>query len=64
MDLKVAREKKGLTQQQLAELSGVGQSSIVRLEKGEGNPVLSTVLALEAALGVKRGQLTFGEVTA
>jgi DNA-binding XRE family transcriptional regulator len=46
-DLRLAR---GLTQQQLAEKSGVGQSEISRIESGAANPTVATVSALAAPL--------------
>lgn len=52
-DLRKARR---WTQQQLARKSGVQQSEISRIERGEGNPTLATLCALTAALGV---QLSF-----
>ena len=38
-----ARKRAGLSQQQLADLSGVGQSEINRIENGQGNPTLDTL---------------------
>lgn len=61
MTLKEARDKKRWTQVQLAQKSGVDQSQISRLERGEvTEPLNSTVEALERALGIKRGSLVFG----
>jgi DNA-binding XRE family transcriptional regulator len=45
------RAKLGLTQQQLARKSGVQQSEISRIERGEGNPTYRTMQALAAGLG-------------
>jgi DNA-binding XRE family transcriptional regulator len=46
-DLRLARH---LTQQQLAAMSGVGQSEISRIESGAVNPTVATVAALAAPL--------------
>ena len=45
------REKRGLTQTQLAELSGVHQSEIGRIERGSINPTEPTLVRLADALG-------------
>ena len=42
----------GLTQQQLASASGVPQSEISRIERGQANPTAQTLDALGAPLGV------------
>ena len=42
----------GLTQQQLAELSGVAQADISRIEHGISNPTADTIEALARPLGV------------
>jgi transcriptional regulator with XRE-family HTH domain len=58
--LKKAREKKGLSQGQLAALSGVAKATISRLETGViTNPQMDTLNALEDALDLKRGGLRF-----
>ena len=58
-----ARQKKGLSQRKLEELSGVKQPIIARMEKGSTSPQLSTFLKLLSALGktlkvvdIKRGK--------
>lgn len=48
--LALARERKGLTQQQLAALSGVQQSEISKIERGQVNPTLETVARIAAPL--------------
>lgn len=52
VELKSVRAERGLTLEQLAELSGVSVSQINRLEKGESFPMLDTAQRLEDALGV------------
>jgi ribosome-binding protein aMBF1 (putative translation factor) len=42
----------GLTQQQLAEASGIAQSEISRIERGQANPTAHTLEALGRPLGV------------
>lgn len=47
-----ARQEKGLTQQQLGDLSGVKQPIIARMEKGSTSPTLTTILKVLAPLGM------------
>jgi transcriptional regulator with XRE-family HTH domain len=51
-NVKRLREKRGLTQEQFASLSGFSQQYISGLEKGRGNPTIITIYELSAALGV------------
>lgn len=46
------REKKGLTQERFAEISGFSQQYISSLEQGHRNPTIITLYELSAALGV------------
>lgn len=46
-----AREAEGITQKQLEVMSGVKQPVISRMEKGNVDPQLSTVLKLLTSLG-------------
>ena len=46
-----AREKRGLTQQQLAELTGLKQANIARLEKSRAMPKIDTLLKVLEPLG-------------
>lgn len=62
-DLKRARDRKGWTQAELAERSEVDEATISRIEAGKtSNPSNDTVAKLEAALKLRRGTLTFGQV--
>ena len=45
------RKEAGLTQQQLAEKTGIDQAAISRIESGKGNPTLSTLEALAKGVG-------------
>jgi DNA-binding XRE family transcriptional regulator len=46
-----ARKEKGISQYKLEELSGVKQSSIARLERGNINPTIETLQKILAPLG-------------
>lgn len=46
------RERRDLTQQQLAEITGIQQADISRLENGTGNPSLRTLKRLAAGMGM------------
>lgn len=49
--LREAREESGLTQQQLAELSGVRRETLSRIERGHHEAYWDTVCRLSRALG-------------
>ena len=51
--IRAARKEKGLTQQQLAEITGIQQADISRLENGTGNPSLRTLKRLAAGMGMQ-----------
>ena len=57
MTLKRLRAKSGLTQDALARKAGVTREYIARLELGQHDPGLSTLVKLAKALKVKAGQL-------
>ena len=48
-----ARQKTGMTQKQLAERTGIHQSDISKLERGNGNSSLRTLSRLAEGLGMK-----------
>lgn len=50
-ELSCARKERKITQTELAEVSGVDQAEISRIENGRANPTLDTVSRLAAALG-------------
>lgn len=56
-NLRAARERLGLTQEQVAERSGVHVTEVSRIETGKRDPQVSTVRRLAAAVEVKPGQL-------
>jgi len=51
------RLKQGLSQEQLAQLIGVDQSQISRMERGEASITLGTLGKIADALGVKTTDL-------
>ena len=51
--LKERRESLRVTQETLAELSGVGLRTIKQFESGKGNPTLMTLQKLGDALGLE-----------
>jgi len=51
-NVKRIRQEKGLTQEQLAELSGFSQQYISGLEQGRRNPTIVSLYELARALGV------------
>ncbi|MCL1692888.1 MAG: helix-turn-helix domain-containing protein [Actinomycetia bacterium] len=48
-----ARKRAGLTQVELASRSGIGQSEISRIERGESNPTVETLSRLGRSLNLK-----------
>lgn len=46
-----ARQEQGLSQRDLEALSGVKQPQIARMERGDANPQLDTMLKVLAAMG-------------
>ena len=47
-----ARQAQGLTQRALSEKSGLTQSAIARLEKGEASPTLDTLFKVLVPMGM------------
>lgn len=56
-NLREARERLGLTQEQVAERSGVQAGEISRIEHGKRDPQASTIEKLAAAVEVPPGRL-------
>lgn len=51
------RQKKGLTQEAFAEISGFSQQYLSSLEQGKRNPTIITLYELAVALGVSHVDL-------
>ncbi|MDD3222078.1 MAG: transcriptional regulator [Clostridia bacterium] len=50
--LKAYRQKKNMTQEQLADMVGVRRETIMRLEKAQYNPSLKLAIDISRAVGV------------
>ena len=55
-----ARKEKGLTQKQLSEITGVKQSAISRLENGNANTQIDSLIKLFAAMNMKMQVVPMG----
>jgi transcriptional regulator with XRE-family HTH domain len=55
--LRALRARRKLSQRGLAEVSGVSREYIARIELGQHDPTVSTLVKLAKALGVKPGRL-------
>ncbi|HET9163904.1 MAG TPA: helix-turn-helix transcriptional regulator [Solirubrobacterales bacterium] len=55
--LREARERLGLTQEEVAQRSGVHVTEVSRMESGKRDPKISTLRRLAKAVEVKPGQL-------
>lgn len=51
--VKARRESLNVTQESLAQLSGVGLRTVKQFERGKGNPTLQTLQKLGDALGLE-----------
>ena len=60
LGLRAARQKAGLTQNELAKLAGVGRGTVYRLETLERGGYPRTLRRLARALGVTPAQLVGG----
>lgn len=56
-NVKRIRQEKGLTQEELAELSGFSQQYLSGLEQGRRNPTIVSLYELATALGVSHMDL-------
>jgi transcriptional regulator with XRE-family HTH domain len=61
-NLRRARESAGFTQERLWDTSGVHMTEISRLESGQKDPRLTTIVRLAVGLGVPPGDLLAGMV--
>lgn len=50
--VRVARERRGISQTCLAKAAGLPQKHVSRIERGEVNPTYHTIIRLADALGV------------
>lgn len=48
-----ARQRKNITQKQLSDATGIAQADISRIENGNANPSLQTLVRLAEGLGAK-----------
>ena len=48
-----ARRASGMTQKELSELTGIAQGDISKLEKGNANPSLRTLIRLAEGMGMQ-----------
>lgn len=48
-----ARRESGMTQKELSELTGIAQGDISKLEKGNANPSLRTLIRLADGMGMR-----------
>jgi putative molybdopterin biosynthesis protein len=60
--LRLARQARGFSQQQMADMAGVTRQAITAVESGQSDPSLRTALALAHALGMTVEEL-FGSAT-
>ena len=51
--MKMRRKTLSLSQQDLAEMAGVGLSTIKDIERGQGNPSLATISKILVILGME-----------
>lgn len=56
-NLDYLRKARGLTQEQLAQLSGIPRTTLSHIESGTGNPSLKTLSKLALALGIHYEEL-------
>ena len=53
MIIRERRKHLGVNQQTLSDLAGVGLNTLVTIERGEGNPQLSTLLTILDTIGLQ-----------
>jgi len=59
--LRIARERKGWTQQQVGTAVGITRAAVARFEGGAAMPMVQTCAELARVLDVRAGWLAFGE---
>lgn len=55
--LRMAREVRGLSQESLADLSGLSRTFISEIERGNASPTLDVLIRISNGLGVKLSEL-------
>lgn len=58
--VRAIRVRLGLSQEDVAELAEIHVTNLGKLERGQGNPNLTTLVRLAAVLGVDPGELVTG----
>lgn len=56
-NLKKLRDRKGYSQEELANLSEVSLAQMTRIERGAINPTICTIKALAKGLGIEMSQM-------
>lgn len=51
-NIRARRKFLKITQEELAEIAGVGVNTLIKLERGEGNPTLSVIRKVLDVLGL------------
>ena len=59
-NLRRSRKQAGLTQEALRDSSGIHMTEISRIENGQKDPQLTTIVRLAAGLGIPAGDLLAG----
>lgn len=62
--LRTERNNIGVSQMDLAELSGIHFTNLARIERGEANPSLHTIVRIASALGTDPANLVQGLTSA
>ena len=61
LNLKIARLKKNLTQDELCKFANIGRTTLSKLENGEGNPSRNLMLKLSEILNTTPEYLFFSD---
>lgn len=61
-NMRAARERAGLTQEEVGNASGVGQAQYNRYENGRVDPSVGVLVRIAASLGVSAGELLDGVI--
>lgn len=58
-NLKQVRKDRGMSVSELSRRSGLSRTAIIKLEKGESNPLATTMFAISLALGMEVCEIFF-----